>query len=101
MLHPFVIESLCEIVTGVGTTGLLSVFGGKHGHLGLDHEVLKLHSLNQISVPDVATVADSNIGDVLRVVVKCFAALLEVILSSEDGSVFLHGLLHVTSDLGS
>ena len=101
VLHPLVIESLSEVISSVGSTGLFSVLGGEHGHLGLDHQVLKLHCLDQVSVPDVAAVADSDVSDALGNLVKLVTALLEVILTTEHSGVFLHSLLHLQSDLGS
>jgi hypothetical protein len=47
----------------VSSAGLLSVFGGKHGHLSLDHQVVQLESLNQVCVPNVTSVSDTNIFD--------------------------------------
>ena len=101
MLHPGVVQSVGEVVPSVRTSRLLSVLGCVHCHLGLDHQVLELHGLHKVSVPDVATIADSDVGDALRNVVKLLAALLQVVLSTEDSGVFLHGLLHVKSNLGS
>ena len=98
VLHPGVIETVGEIVSGVSATGLLSVLSSVHGHLSLDHEVLKLHGLNQVGVPDVATVTDADIGKFLGCVMEHFAAHLEVILATEDSSVLLHSLLHRATD---
>ena len=65
VLHPRVVETLGEVVSGVGTTRLLSVLGGIHCHLSLDHEVIEFHSLNKISVPDVSPIADTKISNAL------------------------------------
>ena len=65
VLHPFVIEALCEVVSGVGATGLLSVLSSVHRHLSLDHEVLELHGFNEIGVPDIAAIADTDVSDFL------------------------------------
>ena len=100
MHHPCVIESIWEVISSVGSSRFLSVLGGEHGHLCLDHQVLKLHCLDQVSVPDLATVRNTDIGDALGIFVQCIASLFEVILTSEHGSVFLHGRLHLRSDHG-
>ena len=99
VLHPFVIETLSEVVSSMGTTGLFSVLGGKHSHFSLDHEVVQLHGLNEISVPDVTSVTDADVLHLLGGLVEHIAALLEVVLSAEDGSILLHGILHLASDL--
>lgn len=100
VLHPGVIKSVREVVSSVGSSGLLSVFGSEHGHLGLNHKVVELHGLDQISVPDVASITDADVGDALGDFVERLASLLEVVLSAEDGGVFLHRPLHVESDVG-
>ena len=100
VFHPLVVETLSEVVSGVCTARLLSVLGSEHCHLRLNHEVLELHGLDEIGVPDIATVADADVSDLLRRVVKNFAALLKVVLATEDGSVLLHSRLHLETDLG-
>ena len=99
--HPFVIESFGEVVPSVSASGFFSVFGSIHGHLGLNHEILKLQGFYQVCVPNVSTVTDANIRDALRGVMKSFATLLKIILSAENGSILLHGLLHFTTNLSS
>ena len=69
VLHPCVIKSLIEVVSGVRASRLLSVLGSEHGHLSLDHEVLELQGLNQVSVPDVAAVGDTDVCNALGGVV--------------------------------
>ena len=49
----------------------------------------------------MATIANTDIFDVLGGTVKCFTALLQEVLPAENSSVFLHGLLHLQSDLSS
>ena len=99
--HPFVIESFSKVIPSVSSSRFLSVFGSIHGHLSLNHEILKLQGFNQVCVPNVSTVTDANIRDALRGVMKSFASLLKIILSTENGSILLHGLLHFTTDLSS
>jgi len=101
VLHPVVIVSVWVVISSVSTTGLLSVFSGKHGHFSLDNEVFELHSLDKVSVPDVATVADSDVLHLLSNFVQLVATLLQVVLASEDGSILLHSLLHFKSHLCS
>ena len=101
VLHPCVVKSLSEVISGMCTSRLFSVLSGVHGHLGLDHEVLELHSLNQVGVPDVATIANTDICNALGGLVESLATLLKIILSTENGGIFLHGLLHLATDLGS
>jgi len=61
VLAPVGVVTLSKVVSGVSSAGLLSVFGGKHGHLSLDHQVVQLESLNQVCVPNVTSVSDTNI----------------------------------------
>jgi len=49
----------------------------------------------------MATIANADIFDALGGIVKCFTALLQEVLSTENSSVFLHGLLHFQSNLSS
>ena len=49
----------------------------------------------------MATIANADIFDALGGVVKRFTALLQEVLSAENSSVFLHGLLHLQSNLSS
>jgi hypothetical protein len=49
----------------------------------------------------MAAIANANIFDVLGGIVKYFTTLLQEVLSAENSSVFLHGLLHLQSDLSS
>lgn len=100
MLHPGIIEAFGEVITGVSATRLLAVLGSVHGHLGLDHQVLQFHCLNQVGVPDLASVAESNVGQLERVLVESLAANFEVILSAEHSGILLHGLLHFGANLG-
>lgn len=65
VLHPCVIESIREVVPRVSTSCLFSVLSSEHSHLCLDHQILKLHGLNQVSVPYGATVRNSDISDAL------------------------------------
>lgn len=101
MLHPILIVSLRHVVSGVSSSGLFSVLSSKHRHLGLDHQVIELHSLDEVGVPDVASVADSDISNALGHIMQGLAANLEVVLSTENSGILLHSLLHVTSDHGS
>ena len=101
VLHPVSIVSLGEVVSSVRTARLLSVFSSVDSHLTLDEEVLELHGLDEVSVPDLTAVGNLNVFVHLRDFVNLLTALLEEILSTEDGGVTLHGLLESTSDLGS
>lgn len=65
MLHPVLVVSIWEVVSGVGTTRLLASLGRVDRHLGLNHKILKLHGFDQICVPDLAAVRDPNILHVL------------------------------------
>jgi len=65
VLAPSGIVTLCEVISCVGAARLLSVFSGKHSHLGLDHQVVKLHSLDKVGVPNVASVGYANLIDLL------------------------------------
>jgi len=99
VLHPSVVISVREVVSGMSAARLLSVLSSVDSHFSLKEEVLKLESFDQVSVPDVSSVRDADVLVLLRDVVDLSAALLEEILASEDSSVSLHGLLHGQSDL--
>jgi hypothetical protein len=101
VLHPGVVETLSEVVSSVGSARLLSILSSVHGHLGLDHEVLEFHGLDEVGIPDAAAIFDADVSNSLRELVEGLAASLKVVLSAEDSSVLLHGLLHVKTDLGS
>ena len=49
----------------------------------------------------MAAIANADIFDALGGIVKRFTALLQEVLSAENSSVFLHGLLHFQSNLSS
>lgn len=100
MLHPLLVVSLREVVSGMGSSGLLSVLSCEHGHLGLYHQILQLHGLHQVSVPDVAAVTDAEVMHNAGVVMQLCAALLQIILPPEHCSILLHGLLHAQSNFG-
>ena len=100
VLAPVDIVTFGEVISRMGTAGLFSVFCGKHGHLGLYHEVIKLHCLNQVSVPDAASVGNADVLNLLGNLVQRLAAQLKIILTTEDSSVSLHSLLHCSSDFG-
>ena len=61
MLAPVGVVTLSKVVSGVGAARLLSVFGSEHGHLGLNHQVVQFQGLNQVGVPNVTSVSDTNI----------------------------------------
>ena len=90
--------SIGEVVSGMGTTRLLSVLSSIDSHFSLKEKILKLESFDQVSVPDVSSVRNADVLVLLRDLVDLLAALLEEILASEDSSVSLHGLLHGQSD---
>ena len=100
VLHPVLIVSLLEVVSGVGTSGLLSVLSGENGHFSLNKKILELKSFYKISVPYITPIAYFNVGEHLRNFVDLLAALLKEILSPEDSGVSLHGLLQLASNLG-
>ena len=100
VLHPLNIISIGEVISSMSSTGFFSVLGGIDGHLSLDKQILKFKSLYEVGVPDISSVAELKVFVHLRDLMHFFAALFEQILSSEDGSVSLHGLLELTSDLG-
>jgi hypothetical protein len=100
VLHPLNIISIGEVISSVSSTGLFSVLGGIDGHLTLDEQILKLKSLYEIGVPDISSIAELKVLVHLGDLMYFIAALLEQILSSEDGSVSLHCLLELASDLG-
>lgn len=101
MLHPVFVVSFGEIVTSVGSSGLLSVEGGLDGLLGVDEEIIELESLDKVGVPDESSVLGLDVVDLGIDVVHDIDSLLESFSDSVDGGVLLHGGLHLESDLGS
>ena len=99
MLHPVYVIPIFEVISGMRTSGFFPIFGSEHSHLCLDHEVLKFHGLNQVRVPDVAAIADTEVTHNLRIVVQRVASFFQVVLSSEHCSILLHCLLHAKSNL--
>jgi len=91
--HPGVVLSLREVVSGMSTSRLFSVFRGVHNHLSIDKQVFKFKCLDQIGVPDLSSVANFNVIVHLRDVVHFLAAFFKPILSSKDGGVSLHSSL--------
>lgn len=99
VLHPLYIVTLGEIVTSVSTTGFLSVLSSVHGHLTLDEEVLKFHGLNQVGVPDLSTIGNSDSVVVLGNSMEFLASFFEVVLSTEDSSISGHAFLEFKTEL--
>lgn len=99
MLAPFIVITVREVVSSVSSSGFFSVFSSEHSHLSLDHKVIKFKGLNQVGVPNVASISDTNILDFCRELVQLIAALLKVVLTTENGGVSLHSLLHTSSNL--
>lgn len=101
MLHPISIISIGEVVTGVGSSGLLTVEGGLDGLLGVDQEVIEFEGFDEVSVPDESSVLGLDVVDLSVDVVHDIDSLLEGLSDSVDGGVLLHGGLHLQSDLSS
>ena len=101
VLHPVLVVSVGQVIASMSSTRLLPVFGSEHGHFGLDHKIVKLHGLNQVSVPNLAPITDANVAHLLGHVVQGGASLLEVVLSAEHSSVLLHSLLHLEAQFRS
>lgn len=100
VLAPFFVVTVREVVSSVSSSRFFSILGSEHGHLSLDHKVVKFKGLNQISVPDVTSVSNTNIFNFSRELVELIAALLKVVLATENGGVSLHSLLHTSPNLG-
>jgi len=75
MFHPILIVSLWEIVSGLGTARLLSILSGIDCHLSLKKKVLEFKGLDQVSVPNVSSVRNTNVLVLLRDVMELIAAL--------------------------
>jgi len=91
--HPGAVLSLREVVSGMRTSRLFSVFSGVHDHLSIDKQVFKFECLDQIGVPDLSSVANFNVIVHLGDVVHFLAAFFKPVLSSKDGGVSLHSSL--------
>lgn len=91
------VDSVLEVLSGVGTTGFLSSAGRLHGHSSVDHQVLELERFNQVSVPDHSSVVDLHVLHVVVDFLGHLATVLEGLGGSEDGGVVLHDFLHLSS----
>mmetsp|Transcript_13092 Transcript_13092/g.11179 ORF Transcript_13092/g.11179 Transcript_13092/m.11179 type:complete len:292 (-) Transcript_13092:653-1528(-) len=100
MFHPVFIISLGIIISGMSTSGFLSVFSSVHSLHSVNQKVLKFKGFTQISIPVQALVLDFNIVKLLIDIVHLGDTFLKKILDSEDSSMSLHGLLHGSSNLG-
>jgi len=99
VLHPVLVVTVGEVLTGVSTTGLLSLSGSFGGLDGASQEVTKLKSLNKIRVPDHAAVLGADLGELLVDVADLLDTLVERLLGTEDGNIGLHDLLHGEANL--
>lgn len=100
MLHPVDIVSVGVILSSVSSSGLLSSGGGGDGLDGVLHNVSKLKSLDEIRVPDHASVLDSNLVVLVVDLVHLLDSVVQRLLGPEDGGIGLHGLLHLQTDVG-
>lgn len=58
VLHPGHVVTVWEVLAGVSTTTLLAGLSTVHGDARVDEQVLQLKGLDQVGVPDHATVSD-------------------------------------------
>ena len=101
VLHPVLVVTLGEVLARVRSSRLLAV-GGRLGCLdGTGEQVPQLKRLDEIRVPDHATILDTNIGEGGVDLVDLLDTLVQRLLGTEDGDVALHDLLHGQTDLGS
>jgi len=98
MFHPFNIISIRVVISGVSSTGFLSVLSGVYGHFSLDKEILKLKCLDKISVPYMTSIAKLEVSIFLRNIVDLLFSLNKKIFPSEDSSMSLHCLLEFSSN---
>ena len=56
------IAALGEVLAGMGTAALLACLGAVQGLDGVDQQVLELKGLDEIGVPDQATVGDRQVS---------------------------------------
>ena len=61
VLHPVDIVSFFEVVSGVGTSGFLSVFSSVDSHLSLNQQIFEFEGLDKVGVPDIASVTKLDI----------------------------------------
>ena len=98
VLHPSLIITLLVVITGMGTTGLAANEATlEHGE-GIGEHIAELESLNKIAVPDGALVVDDNVAEVLVALGDNIKTLGHILLSTEDGGVVSHGLLHALTN---
>jgi hypothetical protein len=63
VLHPVLVVTVREILTGVGTTGFLADGGGFGGLDGAGEQVAELEGLDEVGVPDHAAVLDADLAE--------------------------------------
>lgn len=98
MLHPVDIVSVGVILSGMGTSRLLSGDGRVGGLHGAGEQVLQLEGLGKISVPDHGSVGDTNLVNESVNSSDTSDTILKRLLGSENGDIHLHGSLHLVSN---
>jgi hypothetical protein len=101
VLHPVGVVTLGEVLASMSSTRLLTLLSTVHSLNGVEEQVLCLQSLNEISVPDHGAICCLELTQHLISLINELNTLGEDGSSTENGSVVLHNLLHVSADLSS
>merc|ERR1719154_102037 len=92
------IHTILEVLPGVSSSAFFSSLSSLDDLIGVDHTVLQFQSLNQVTVPDHASVRHLQVGHVLPQGVHLLNTLPHDRPGTEDCSMVLHGLLHLQPD---
>lgn len=100
VLHPVLVVTLGVVLARVRASRLLAVGSGLSRLDGAGQQVTELERLNEVGVPDHAAVLDANVGELGVDLVDLADTLIKGLLSTEDGDIGLHDLLHLEADIG-
>merc|ERR1719189_236487 len=89
------IHTVFEIFPGMSSPALLPGLGPLDDLVAVDHAVLQLQSLHQITVPDHPLVRNLEVSHVFPEGIHLLDTFPHNISCAEDSSVCLHGLLHL------
>mmetsp|Transcript_58525 Transcript_58525/g.125865 ORF Transcript_58525/g.125865 Transcript_58525/m.125865 type:complete len:404 (-) Transcript_58525:43-1254(-) len=93
VLHPVHVITIREIFLSVSPARLLASLSTEHLLCSLRQQVLKLHSLDQVRVPDQSAIRHTHILELLQDLRHLSLAGLQILGIAVDRGVLLHGQL--------
>merc|ERR1719223_672743 len=96
VLHPLLIVAIWEVLMCLCTTRLLAVFGPIHLLAGLVEQVLELHRLDEVCVPDQTAVGNTDILIFPHDINDKFFTFHQILGISVDRRMLLHHDLEFT-----